>query len=34
MHSEYGWGGVLYEMHLRERDDGWQVETMTAKLHT
>ncbi len=34
MHPEYGWGGVLYEMHLRESDDGWQVETMTAKLHT
>ncbi|MXW09160.1 MAG: hypothetical protein F4X47_11890 [Gammaproteobacteria bacterium] len=34
MHPEYGWGGVLYEMRLSETDNGWQVETMTAKLHT
>ncbi len=34
MHPEYEWGGVLYEMRLRETGDGWQVETMTAKLRT
>ncbi|MCY3706288.1 MAG: hypothetical protein OXH08_12455 [Gammaproteobacteria bacterium] len=34
MHPEYGWGGVLYEMHLSETDNGWQIDTMTAKLHT
>lgn len=34
MHPQYEWGGVLYEMHLTETEDGWVVDTMIAKIHT
>lgn len=35
MHTTHGWGGTLYELHLRQDDDGnWQVESMVAKVQT